>query len=173
MNVWKERQETFDLQQLHCYSRLKNTDWIENSVGTLICGACLPAGSNPFFHEEVRMMEWSGQCSFTKAVKERTQSLSSWYMRFHWKDRLRTPSISRKIYVFLSCSIRFPLQSGIRIAPRVPRNMNIRKPTMNRKAPQPAFSLMLLIMLHGERGMSPSALTDFVLPSGKTISRTG
>ena len=35
MNVWKEKQEDFDLQQLHCYSQLKNKSWIENSVGTL------------------------------------------------------------------------------------------------------------------------------------------
>ena len=35
MNVWKEKQETFDLQQLHCYAQLKNKSWIENSVGTL------------------------------------------------------------------------------------------------------------------------------------------
>lgn len=34
-NVWKEKQETFDLQQLHCYAQLKNKSWIENSVGTL------------------------------------------------------------------------------------------------------------------------------------------
>ena len=35
MNVWKEKQEIFDLQQLHCYDQLKNKSWIENSVGTL------------------------------------------------------------------------------------------------------------------------------------------
>ena len=35
MNVWKEKQETFDLQQLYCYAQLKNKSWIENSVGTL------------------------------------------------------------------------------------------------------------------------------------------
>lgn len=35
MNVWQEKQEDFDLQQLHCYARLKNYSWIEKSVGTL------------------------------------------------------------------------------------------------------------------------------------------
>ena len=35
MNVWQEKQEDFDLHQLHCYGQLKNYTWIENSVGTL------------------------------------------------------------------------------------------------------------------------------------------
>ena len=34
-NVWEEKQETFDISQLYCYSKLKNKNWIENSVGTL------------------------------------------------------------------------------------------------------------------------------------------
>ena len=34
-NVWEEKQEKFDLRQLHCFSQLKNKDWIEKSVGTL------------------------------------------------------------------------------------------------------------------------------------------
>ena len=34
-NVWEEMQETFDISQLYCYSKLKNKNWIENSVGTL------------------------------------------------------------------------------------------------------------------------------------------
>lgn len=28
-NVWEEKQEEFDLHQLHCFSHLKNRDWIE------------------------------------------------------------------------------------------------------------------------------------------------
>ncbi len=35
MNVWKSKQEDFDLQRLHCFSQLTNCNWIENSVGTL------------------------------------------------------------------------------------------------------------------------------------------
>ena len=34
-NVWEKAQVAFDLQQIHCYSDLKNKKWIENSVGTL------------------------------------------------------------------------------------------------------------------------------------------
>ena len=34
-NVWEEKQENFDISQLYCYSKLKNKNWIENSVGTL------------------------------------------------------------------------------------------------------------------------------------------
>lgn len=34
-NVWKEKQENFYLHQLHCFSQLKNKNWIEKSVGTL------------------------------------------------------------------------------------------------------------------------------------------
>ena len=35
-NVWEEKQEKFDLCQLHCFSQLKNKDWIEKSVGHLV-----------------------------------------------------------------------------------------------------------------------------------------
>ena len=35
MNVWEGRQERFDLQQLRCYRDLKNTKWLERSLGTL------------------------------------------------------------------------------------------------------------------------------------------
>ncbi len=35
MNIWEERQERFDLQELHCYRSLKNTKWLERSLGTL------------------------------------------------------------------------------------------------------------------------------------------
>ena len=34
-NVWDSRQEKFDLTQLHCYRELKETRWIEKSLGTL------------------------------------------------------------------------------------------------------------------------------------------
>lgn len=35
MNIWKGRQERFNLQELHCYRSLKNTKWLERSLGTL------------------------------------------------------------------------------------------------------------------------------------------
>lgn len=35
MNIWDERQEKFDLQELRCYRSLKNTKWLERSLGTL------------------------------------------------------------------------------------------------------------------------------------------
>lgn len=35
MNIWEGRQEKFDLQELHCYRSLKNTKWLERSLGTL------------------------------------------------------------------------------------------------------------------------------------------
>ena len=34
-NVWEGRQEKFDLQELRCYRSLKNTKWLERSLGTL------------------------------------------------------------------------------------------------------------------------------------------
>lgn len=35
MNIWESRQEKFDLQKLRCYRSLKNTKWLEKSLGTL------------------------------------------------------------------------------------------------------------------------------------------
>lgn len=35
MNIWEGRQERFDLQELRCYRGLKNTKWLEKSLGTL------------------------------------------------------------------------------------------------------------------------------------------
>ena len=35
MNVWEGRRERFDLQELRCYRSLKNTKWLERSLGTL------------------------------------------------------------------------------------------------------------------------------------------
>ena len=35
MNIWEGRQEKFDLQELRCYRSLKNTKWLERSMGTL------------------------------------------------------------------------------------------------------------------------------------------
>lgn len=35
MNIWEGRQERFDLQALRCYRSLKNTKWLERSLGTL------------------------------------------------------------------------------------------------------------------------------------------
>ncbi len=34
-NIWEGRQEKFDLEQLRCYRSLKNTKWLERSLGTL------------------------------------------------------------------------------------------------------------------------------------------
>lgn len=35
MHIWEGRQEKFDLQALRCYRSLKNTKWLERSLGTL------------------------------------------------------------------------------------------------------------------------------------------
>lgn len=35
MNIWEGRQERFPLQELRCYRSLKNTKWLERSLGTL------------------------------------------------------------------------------------------------------------------------------------------
>ena len=35
MNIWEGRQERFDLEELRCYRSLKNTKWLERSLGTL------------------------------------------------------------------------------------------------------------------------------------------
>jgi len=35
MNIWEGRQERFDLTKLRCYRSLKNTKWLERSLGTL------------------------------------------------------------------------------------------------------------------------------------------
>ena len=35
MNIWEGRQEKFDLQELRCYRSLKDTKWLERSLGTL------------------------------------------------------------------------------------------------------------------------------------------
>ena len=35
LTVWDEKQEDFDLKELRCYSKLRNIEWLENSLGTL------------------------------------------------------------------------------------------------------------------------------------------
>ena len=35
MHIWEGRQERFDLHELYCYRSLKNTKWLERSLGTL------------------------------------------------------------------------------------------------------------------------------------------
>ena len=35
MNIWEGRAERFDLESLRCYRELKNTKWLERSLGTL------------------------------------------------------------------------------------------------------------------------------------------
>ncbi len=46
MNVWKARQEKFDLTALKCYRELKKTNWLEKSLGTL-------GGGNHFIEVDV------------------------------------------------------------------------------------------------------------------------
>lgn len=46
MNIWEGGQERFDLQQLLCYRSLKNTKWLERSLGTL-------GGGNHFIEVDV------------------------------------------------------------------------------------------------------------------------
>ena len=45
MHIWEGRQERFDLQELYCYRSLKNTKWLERSLGTL-------GGGNHFIEVE-------------------------------------------------------------------------------------------------------------------------
>ncbi len=45
-NVWQGRQEHFDLTRLRCYRNLKNTKWLERSLGTL-------GGGNHFIEIDV------------------------------------------------------------------------------------------------------------------------
>lgn len=35
LTVWDEKKEEFDLRELRCYSKLRNIEWLENSLGTL------------------------------------------------------------------------------------------------------------------------------------------
>lgn len=35
MHIWEGRQEKFDLEELRCYRSLRNTKWLERSIGTL------------------------------------------------------------------------------------------------------------------------------------------
>lgn len=35
MHIWEGRQERFDLERLRCYRSLRNTKWLERSIGTL------------------------------------------------------------------------------------------------------------------------------------------
>lgn len=45
MNIWEGRTERFDLESLRCYRSLKNTKWLERSLGTL-------GGGNHFIEVE-------------------------------------------------------------------------------------------------------------------------
>ena len=45
MNIWEGRTERFDLEELRCYRSLKNTKWLERSLGTL-------GGGNHFIEVE-------------------------------------------------------------------------------------------------------------------------
>ena len=68
---------------------------------------------------------------------------------------------------------QIPRQSGIKIAPNVPKNMNRKKPTAARNGPQPRASFVSMNSLHGEMLRASSAFTRFVPPSGRICSSAG
>ena len=75
MNTWEGRQERFDLQELCCYRDLKNTGWIEKSLGTL-------GGGNHFIEIDVAqdgtkyLVIHSGSRNLGKQVAELYQQLA-------------------------------------------------------------------------------------------------
>jgi RNA-splicing ligase RtcB len=74
-NIWEGRQEPFDLTELICYRELKNTRWIERSLGTL-------GGGNHFIEidEATDGMKYlvihSGSRNLGKQVAELYQKLA-------------------------------------------------------------------------------------------------
>ncbi len=75
MNIWEGRQERFDLQALHCYRELKNTKWLERSLGTL-------GGGNHFIEVDVAqdgtkyLIVHTGSRNLGKQVAELYQQLA-------------------------------------------------------------------------------------------------
>lgn len=75
MHVWEGRQERFDLQSLRCYRSLKNTKWLERSLGTL-------GGGNHFIEVEEAsdktkyLVIHSGSRNLGKQVAELYQQLA-------------------------------------------------------------------------------------------------
>ena len=74
-NIWEGRQERFDLERLRCYQNLKNTKWIERSLGTL-------GGGNHFIEIDVAadgtkyLVIHSGSRNLGKQVAELYQQLA-------------------------------------------------------------------------------------------------
>ena len=74
-NIWEGRQERFDLEELRCYRNLKNTRWIERSLGTL-------GGGNHFIEIDVSedgtkyLVIHSGSRNLGKQVAELYQQLA-------------------------------------------------------------------------------------------------
>jgi len=75
MNIWEGRQERFDLEELRCYRELKNTKWLERSIGTL-------GGGNHFIEIDVAedgtkyLVIHSGSRNLGKQVAEIYQQLA-------------------------------------------------------------------------------------------------
>ena len=74
-NIWEGRQERFDLERLRCYRNLKNTRWIERSLGTL-------GGGNHFIEIDVAadgtkyLVIHSGSRNLGKQVADLYQQLA-------------------------------------------------------------------------------------------------
>lgn len=75
MNIWEGRTERFDLESLRCYRELKNTKWLERSLGTL-------GGGNHFIEIDEAMdgtkylVIHSGSRNLGKQVAEIYQQLA-------------------------------------------------------------------------------------------------
>lgn len=75
MNIWEGRQERFDLEELRCYRSLKNTRWLERSLGTL-------GGGNHFIEIDMAvdgtkyLVFHSGSRNLGKQVAEIYQQLA-------------------------------------------------------------------------------------------------
>lgn len=75
MHIWEGRQERFDLQELRCYRSLKNTKWLERSIGTL-------GGGNHFIEVDAAsdggkyLVIHSGSRNLGKQVAELYQQLA-------------------------------------------------------------------------------------------------
>ncbi len=75
MHIWEGRQECFELQELHCYRELRNTKWLERSLGTL-------GGGNHFIEVDVAqdgtkyLVVHTGSRNLGKQVAEIYQQLA-------------------------------------------------------------------------------------------------
>ncbi len=57
-NVWEGRSERFDLQGLRCYRELKNSKWLERSLGTL-GGGYADKKVIPIFYKNIDYIDFS------------------------------------------------------------------------------------------------------------------